>query len=534
MSPNPPLRSAARVRLELRWAAAFVPPWVAHGVGLLDAAAGLACTLVRGVASNAWQGGADEVSVALCLDLDIACSIDAKVCWLVTDSLGRSLSSDRPLLHPIVSGQGIELLLWQREQVPAQGLQQVEAAATVMDVRWSLRRRLHLAASSRYRDGRSRLPDALCRLVQQACVDHDLASRGLLPSGPAMQAAVDVPQPQGVDSLQAVGPAQMSGLGTLWLFWQGAARAWWKLQRSRWLRESWAIGIVDAPVQHLLQPGSRPPVRWLASPPGVGYWADPMGNGGCKDQIVCEYYDERTGVGHIERLALDEAGHVRGRKRLAVGDGKHASFPLTVQIDGGWYGLAETSANRETVLHRVDAEGQWHPMATLLPGVAAADAALFVWGGYCWLAYTDMDLGETDNLCLQYAQSLDGPWRAHANNPVKVDVTGARMAGGVFVHEGTLYRPAQNCLNTYGGAVVLHRILVCTPTAFEEVSVLQLDPDPKSPFAQGLHTVSAWGQRTLVDGKRHVFSLPTVWRKLVRRFQARHHDKAQAMVKSPR
>jgi hypothetical protein len=200
-------------------------------------------------------------------------------------------------------------------------------------------------------------------------------------------------------------------------------------------------------------------------------------------------------------------------------------------FEGCWYGMAETSANRECVLHRVDDSGRWHPVATLLPGVAAADPALFYWGDRYWLAYTDMDLGETDNLCLQYASSLSGPWQAHANNPVKLDVTGARMAGGVFVHDGALYRPAQNCLKTYGGAVVLHRILTCTPAAFAEVPVQRLLPDAKGPFADGLHTVSAWGQRTLVDSKRHVFSLATVWRKLRRRLRPRRHGEGPTMVK---
>src|SRR5439155_21984126 len=99
--------------------------------------------------------------------------------------------------------------------------------------------------------------------------------------------------------------------------------------------------------------------------------------------------------------------------------------------------------------------------ATLLDGVAAADPTLFRWEGRYWLAYTDVDRGPFDNLCLSYAERLQGPWHPHANNPVKVDHGSARPGGTPFLHEGRLYRPAQDCRLTYGRAVALNRIVVC-------------------------------------------------------------------------
>jgi hypothetical protein len=202
---------------------------------------------------------------------------------------------------------------------------------------------------------------------------------------------------------------------------------------------------------------------------------------------------------------------------MPLGGGAHASFPLVLEIDGRRLGLVETAARRECVLHEVDASGTWRPLATLLQGVAAADPALFKWQDRYWLAYTDIDLGANDNLCLQHASSLEGPWQPHANNPVKIDVTGARMAGGLFWHEGVLYRPAQNCMPTYGSALVVHRVLRCTPTEYEEETVRRFAPDRQGPCPDGMHTLSAWGERTLIDGKRNMFSLSTVWLKLQRR-----------------
>lgn len=298
---------------------------------------------------------------------------------------------------------------------------------------------------------------------------------------------------------------------------RGAWRDWATVQRSRWTRERWRIGVINMPLPELLAAGPLPAVQWLAGPAGRGYWADPMADPSSAHHIYCEFFDETQSLGRIERLALDAACQVQQRQRVALGGGQHTSFPLVVQIDGRQLGLAETAARRECVLHDIDAHGSWRPLATVLHNVAAADPALFAWQGRYWVAYTDIDRGENDNLCLQYARHLEGPWQAHANNPVKVDVTGARMAGGLFWHDGALYRPAQNCLSTYGAAVVLHRVLHCTPESFDETAVRCIQPDPAGLCPDGIHTVSAWGARTLIDGKRHVFSLTTVWLKLCKR-----------------
>ena len=50
------------------------------------------------------------------------------------------------------------------------------------------------------------------------------------------------------------------------------------------------------------------------------------------------------------------------------------------------------------------------------------------------------------------------------------------------------------------------RVDLLTPTAFSEQVVRVLDSLP-GPYGRSVHTVSAWGDRTLVDGQRAVFTL---------------------------
>ena len=286
---------------------------------------------------------------------------------------------------------------------------------------------------------------------------------------------------------------------------------WRKKLHARIYTEHWRVGIIDRPIHTLVEPGPLPPIEWVTPHEYAGYWADPFAMPGDDRHVYCERFDELGGVGTLEKLEL--RGH---RLQLCgpiqsvdaagadapIGRGLHASFPNVFEVDGQLYGLAETCAARACTLYRVDGSGRWHSPVELLPGVAGADPALFKWQGHYWLALTDVDIGNQDNLCLYHAPAIAGPWQLVGAGPVKIYRGGARMAGRFFEHEGILYRPGQDCRATYGAAVVIYRVDECSVDGYRETPVRTLSPDPRGPLPDGLHTLTAWGSRTLVDGKR--------------------------------
>ena len=141
-----------------------------------------------------------------------------------------------------------------------------------------------------------------------------------------------------------------------------------------------------------------------------------------------------------------------------------------------------------------------------------ADPTLFRANGLYWLAYADGDIGLYDNLCLRFAERLEGPWRPHPLNPVKIDVRSSRPGGTPFRVGNALFRPAQNCARSYGGALAVNRIEVCTPGDYREETIAMLSPDPDGPFPDGLHTLSVRNDAVLIDGKR--LALTSVPRKV--------------------
>ncbi len=92
-------------------------------------------------------------------------------------------------------------------------------------------------------------------------------------------------------------------------------------------------------------------------------------------------------------------------------------------------------------------------------------------------------------LFLYYADSPLGPWIPHAGNPVVSDSSRARPAGQVFTHEGLWIRPGQDCSQSYGGAIVLNRIDVLSPTEYKETPIRTLGPE-WFPAGKGTHTLN--------------------------------------------
>jgi len=269
------------------------------------------------------------------------------------------------------------------------------------------------------------------------------------------------------------------------------------------------VGIVQQPIGDFLDPAKqRPAVQWLPARSRREFIADPFGivRGG-RLTVICEYLDYRDNLGVI--VAADT--HEEGGRTLPVAIGPqppvHLSFPFLFEDEGRLLCIPETHQAREVTLWGVEKfPDRWTKLATLLADTALVDVTVFRHGGRWWLAGADTGIrSPSADLFLWYADAVAGPWQAHPGNPVKTDVRSARPAGTPFFVDGVLYRPTMDCSETYGGRVCINRVHTLTPTAFSEETVAVIEPDPIGPYPDGLHTLSAVGDITLIDSKRSVF-----------------------------
>jgi hypothetical protein len=274
------------------------------------------------------------------------------------------------------------------------------------------------------------------------------------------------------------------------------------------VHEQWNIGLIRAPIHTVLSGQHAPRIEWFEAPQRHEFVADPFGvvrDG--KLVVFFEYLDQRNPRGVI--VASDERGSEASRTAVQIGPDSpvHLSYPYLLEVGDKLFCVPETHEAQEVALYELaEFPARWRRVATLLNGRALVDATLFASGDLWWLAASEVaSKGKTSELHLWHAPDFRGPWTPHAQNPVKVDVQSARPGGTPFVHEGTLYRPAQDCSATYGRRIVINRVLELTPESFKEERATTFEPDAAGPRPAGVHTLSAVGDYTLVDGKRFLF-----------------------------
>ena len=264
----------------------------------------------------------------------------------------------------------------------------------------------------------------------------------------------------------------------------------------------WNVGFVDGGPARLLSDEPLE-VRWLPEPAPNTFVADPflVERDGVRALLV-EGFDYAHGRGAIDALVLGDDDAIVRRVRV-IDRPTHLSYPYPLEIDGALYVVPENSAGNEVALYRcVRFPDEWERETALFPGFDGVDTTIFAHDGRWWALCTRYSRGSTLALYAFHAASPRGSWTAHALNPIVVDVSRARPAGQPFVVDGVLYRPAQDCSETYGGGLVIARVDELTPTSFRESIVQRHAPARFGKWSDGIHTVSFGDGRIAVDGKR--------------------------------
>jgi hypothetical protein len=289
----------------------------------------------------------------------------------------------------------------------------------------------------------------------------------------------------------------------------------------------WQVGIVPAAIGAVLDPavlaGLRKQIVWLPDPGSWRYLADPFAlRRGNVTHVFVEAFDYRTKHATIECHDLGP-GLAWQRKQTVLARPFHLSYPFVFEHDGEAFMIPESHRHQEIALYRArQFPGDWVRETALLSGVRGAEASVLRHAGRWWMFFTIVgpDARDQRELHLAYADQLTGPWTRHAGNPVVESLAGARPGGTPFVdHTGCVVLPVQDCSATYGGAIRLLRFAMLTPDKVEVAALPhRLSGDLVSDtHRDGLHTLSACGDLTLIDAKQIRRSHARRWIDLQRR-----------------
>jgi len=279
-------------------------------------------------------------------------------------------------------------------------------------------------------------------------------------------------------------------LRLLWRIGSGVLRR----RVSGWLRETqWFIAY---------RRGSASPVP-IMPPPGR-FYADPfLFRRDGRRYVFFEDYDWASERAVIRYLEIDEQGQHQP-PQLALRQDCHLSYPLVFADGEDVYMLPETAGHQTVELYRaVRFPGEWALDKVLLSGVTATDATPLHHDGRWWLfvALAVDGARATDELFLFSSDSLHGSWEPHPLNPVVSDVRSARPAGRIFVRDGQLIRPAQDCSEAYGGRLVFNRIDVLSPSDYREAPIGAIEPERETGNLR-THSFDSDGTYEVLDGLR--------------------------------
>ncbi len=240
-------------------------------------------------------------------------------------------------------------------------------------------------------------------------------------------------------------------------------------------------------------------------PPSDRFWADPClftHNG--KRYIFLEELIYQKGKAHISVMELQADGKWSDPKAVLKKD-YHLSYPFIFEDRGEIYMIPETSGNKTIELYRAkNFPDEWEFQMNLMENLHAVDATVYFKDEKYWLFVNireNKGASAWDELYLFYADNLlTTDWKPHPLNPVVSDVRTSRPAGRLFVENGKLYRPSQDCSCTYGYATNINEVLMLNENDYREKQVKKLLPDWNDRL-KAVHTLSVDDGMAVIDAR---------------------------------
>lgn len=251
-------------------------------------------------------------------------------------------------------------------------------------------------------------------------------------------------------------------------------------------REEWALAIRP------LTRSSYGEFALLNAPRGA-FFADPFVlSQGEADYIFFENFDFALGKGSIYFIRATGGGDWTD-PALALQRPYHLSYPFLFKWNGAIFMIPETSRNRTIELYRaIHFPKEWQLEKVLMKDINASDTTLHVGPSGEWWMFTsiaDSDKPALGPLHLFSSRSPLGSWVAHPKNPVVSDQYTSRPAGALFVEEGQLIRPSQDCTRAYGESVILNRVETLSESEYTELPFDRIRADFLDGFSR-THTVN--------------------------------------------
>lgn len=273
-------------------------------------------------------------------------------------------------------------------------------------------------------------------------------------------------------------------------------------------QDFWRIGLIQAPSISVINHGlEKFDIKWFNFTK-KDFEADPfifMINK--KYFIAYEIFDYSHGNGKIECVDLEGNRYPFFDDINAITG--HKSYPFIFKENGNIYSIVETSDLDEISIYFFNG-AKFIKKKTLLNNEKYIDTNIKKIDNIFYLFTSTAN--EPFKQLLFYSDSLFGEYQLHPSSPISNNKKNGRNGGPIIEDNGRYYRIGQNCEHTYGGSLQVMQIEIISTDNYQERYFK--DVMPTKPFSDGIHTLSYWGDCTVIDSKNILVSYKNIYRKI--------------------
>ena len=282
---------------------------------------------------------------------------------------------------------------------------------------------------------------------------------------------------------------------------------------KKFTRNSWEIGFVIDGLQGVFS--NSPQYVWIKNPNKDKCWfADPFILDVTDDYIVLLVEEMRYAIhkGRIAKLLINRLTMTIEKMDILLEEDTHLSFPNIWRNGNDVYVYPENYESGELNLYKlVDNATRLEKVRVLCPA-PLTDAVMTEVFGKRQIFSTKFPNPNGNEL---YVYTLNEHAEIINVACAQFDDNHARMAGQFFEYKGKIYRPAQDCNEVYGGAVIIESVeKIGNQYIFQPIKRLT----SKHPRLHvGMHTLNVYKGVVVVDVKGYEYMSGNIVHNFVRR-----------------
>lgn len=265
----------------------------------------------------------------------------------------------------------------------------------------------------------------------------------------------------------------------------------------------------------LLENNKKPKVRWIDERGHkTGWYADPFILSVSEDeiQVLVEEFLYKTQLGIISKITVRKKDLKVTEVLPLIDTGSHLSFPAYFRREGKVYIYPEQGASGSLHVYEYDEKSNKVEKRWMLNPHDLVDTTICVLpDGQKVILTTTAPNYNGDVLDIYPYYDEDCPKDLKPKCQIKMHRKTARGAGLPFSYNDRLYRPAQDCTNSYGEGVEIQEIVIkdCELRFIPQNMIYS----PSKEWSGGFHTFNVFENKLIVvDAKKKRFPF---WAKLL-------------------